>query len=304
MSGILNLSAIHDSGAPKATVGIRGDSFQLKMDTTTKLVSLINPLTNLVRQLRADIVLSDDSLAEDRIIALEENLQAFEDMILEDNYTMPLADNDGYLLVDNDDAVLVDNWTVFGAIDDLTARMNQVENYVGDDTYGLVATVENLYMQVDSLVKRMNSKDDIIDTLSKRIDMHDASIISLTNSKANKATTLAGYGITDAYTKNTIDEKLAGALHYKGSYETFAALTAAVTAPAIGDVYNIATAGGTDSKGTAIKAGDNVAAYYDSGVATPKWDILGGTTDLSAYYTKTQVNEMLDGVLIDETLSA
>lgn len=109
--------------------------------------------------------------------------------------------------------------------------------------------------------------------------------------KADKATTLAGYGITDAYTKTEIDGKLGGAFHYKGSYDTFAALIAAVTEPAIGDVYNIKTAGGTDDQGVAIKAGDNVVckeAKTESEAA--KWDVLAGTMDLSAYYNKTEVD--------------
>ena len=109
--------------------------------------------------------------------------------------------------------------------------------------------------------------------------------------KADKATTLAGYGITDAYTKTEIDGKLGGAFHYKGSYDTFAALIAAVTEPAIGDVYNIKTAGGTDDQGVVIKAGDNVVcktAKTESDAA--KWDVLSGTVDLSAYYNKTEVD--------------
>ena len=109
--------------------------------------------------------------------------------------------------------------------------------------------------------------------------------------KADKATTLAGYGITDAYTKTEIDGKLGGAFHYKGSYDTFAALIAAVTEPSVGDVYNIKTAGGTDDQGVAIKAGDNVVcktAKTESDAA--KWDVLSGTVDLSAYYNKTEVD--------------
>ena len=109
--------------------------------------------------------------------------------------------------------------------------------------------------------------------------------------KADAATTLAGYGITDAYTKTEIDGKLGGAFHYKGSYETFAALIAAITEPSVGDVYNIKTAGGTDDQGVAIKAGDNVVckeAKTESEAA--KWDVLAGTMDLSSYYNKTEVD--------------
>ena len=113
--------------------------------------------------------------------------------------------------------------------------------------------------------------------------------------KADKATTLAGYGITDAYTKTEVDGKLGGAFHYKGSYDTFAALIADVTEPSVGDVYNIKTAGGTDDQGVAIKAGDNVVcktAKIETEAA--KWDVLSGTVDLSAYYNKTEVDTKIN----------
>lgn len=105
------------------------------------------------------------------------------------------------------------------------------------------------------------------------------------------ATTLAGFGIADAYTKSEIDGKLAGAFHFKGTYSSFSALTAAVSAgtitPSTGDTYNITNAGGTDASGTVIKAGDNVA-YNGTG-----WDCLAGTIDLSSYVTTTSLNTTL-----------
>ena len=110
--------------------------------------------------------------------------------------------------------------------------------------------------------------------------------------KADKATTLAGYGITDAYTKEQINGKLTGALHYKGTKATFQALLNEVTAgdyvPETGDVWNIEGAGGTDANGTAIKDGDNVI-FNGTG-----WDASSGTTDLSAYSTTAQTQEKLD----------
>ena len=113
--------------------------------------------------------------------------------------------------------------------------------------------------------------------------------------KADKATTLAGYGITDAYTKTEIDGKVAGAYHFMGTYATFAELTAAVEAgtitPLAGHVYNITTGGGTDKNGNAIHSGDNVAYIDGEGAG---WDCLGGTMDLSAYALKSETNAALD----------
>ena len=79
-------------------------------------------------------------------------------------------------------------------------------------------------------------------------------------SKADKATTLAGYGITDAYTKAQVDQKLTGGMHYKGSVQTVADLPA--SGNQVGDFYNI------------IATGDN---YAWDGTA---WDQTGSIVDL------------------------
>lgn len=109
--------------------------------------------------------------------------------------------------------------------------------------------------------------------------------ISATNGQltVTKGTTFltSHQSLANYYTKSQVDGLVSGALHYKGTSATLAALVATVTAktytPATGDVWNITTAGGSGADGTAVKAGDNVA-YNGSG-----WDVLGGTTDLSAY---------------------
>ena len=87
--------------------------------------------------------------------------------------------------------------------------------------------------------------------------------------KADKATTLAGYGITDAYTKTELDGKLSSAMHYKGSVANFAALP--TEGQEVGDMYNVAAADTTHG----IKAGDNVAWNGTD------WDVLSGVVDLS-----------------------
>lgn len=99
--------------------------------------------------------------------------------------------------------------------------------------------------------------------------------------KADKATTLAGYGITDAYTKTEIDGKVASVLHYKGTVNTYAELP--TTGQKVGDTYNVSSA----DKSHNIRAGDNVA--WDG----TSWDVLGGVEDLSAYSTTEQMNAAL-----------
>ena len=75
---------------------------------------------------------------------------------------------------------------------------------------------------------------------------------------------------------------VASVYKYKGSVQNYAALPTDTSLISVGDVYNVEQAGGTDVKGTAIKAGDNVA-WTGSG-----WDVLAGTIDLSAYLTSAQ----------------
>ena len=72
--------------------------------------------------------------------------------------------------------------------------------------------------------------------------------------------TLAGYGITDAYTKTEVDSKLTGGMHYKGSVQTTADLPA--SGNEVGDFYNV------------IATGENWA--WDGSA----WDKTGSIVDL------------------------
>ena len=89
-----------------------------------------------------------------------------------------------------------------------------------------------------------------------------SSIQTQLNGKAASATTLAGYGITDAYTKTEIDTKLTSAMHYKGSRNTYADLPS--TGNAVGDFYNI------------TQTGEN---YAWTGT---EWDVTGSIIDLQS----------------------
>lgn len=84
---------------------------------------------------------------------------------------------------------------------------------------------------------------------------------------------LQGYKTTVAETYATKSE-ISAAFIYKGSKDTYAELPS--SGNKTGDVWNIVTADPTHG----VKAGDNVA--WD-GTA---WDVLGGVTDLSAYFNK------------------
>lgn len=107
----------------------------------------------------------------------------------------------------------------------------------------------------------------------------------LANAKANKSTTLSGYGITDAYTKAEIDGKLSSAMTYKGTVENYAALP--VADQKVGDMYNVTTKDDAHD----IKAGDNVVWNGTS------WDVQSGTVDLSGCV---QVTDVITNGEIDE----
>ena len=94
----------------------------------------------------------------------------------------------------------------------------------------------------------------------------------------NTPSTLAGYGITDAATKEELEEleqKISDVFKYKGSVETYADLVA-IENPEVGDVWNV------------IETEKN---YAWSGTA---WDDLGGIIDLSNYWSKDELQALTE----------
>lgn len=109
----------------------------------------------------------------------------------------------------------------------------------------------------------------VLSTLSSTVE----SLTTTVNGKAEKATTLAGYGITDAYTKTEIDGKFGGAMHYKGQKPTYNDLPAEGNQQ--GDVWDVKADG------------------YNYAWNGTEWDKLSGTIDLSAYATTEAMNSAL-----------
>ena len=130
---------------------------------------------------------------------------------------------------------------------------------------------------------------DETDTSSPSYIQHKPSVYTKTetdgllDAKADKATTIAGYGITDAYTKTEVDAKVSSVYHYKGTVSAYAGLPS--SGQEVGDVWNIETADSTHG----IKAGDNVAW------TGTEWDVLSGTVDLTPYATKDELSAGLEG---------
>lgn len=98
----------------------------------------------------------------------------------------------------------------------------------------------------------------------------------LQTNKADKATTLAGYGIADAYTKTEIDALISAVFRYKGVKATYAEVEA-IQNPSVGDVWFV-TADGSE--------------YAWNGTA---WEKLGPVIDLSHFLTSLSIA----GITID-----
>ena len=122
----------------------------------------------------------------------------------------------------------------------------------------------------------------------------DEALAAALAAKADAATTLAGYGIIDAYTKTEIDGKISSVYKPAGSV-SFADLPAASEAN-MGKVYNVTTAFTTtadfiEGAGKKHPAGTNVA-IVSTGEGTYGYDALSGFVDLSGYVEK-DGNKML-----------
>ena len=100
-----------------------------------------------------------------------------------------------------------------------------------------------------------------------------SSVQTQLGNKADAATTLAGYGITDAYTKTELDGKISSVYKYKGTVANYASLPS--TGLTEGDVYNVAD------------TGDNYAWVAPHNETAGFWDKLAGNIDLSSYRTST-----------------
>lgn len=129
-----------------------------------------------------------------------------------------------------------------------------------------------------------SSSEQDVDELKQKIENLSASVEqkadkssldNLSENKANKSTTLSGYGIEDAYTKEEIDSKINAVLTYKGQVDSEANLPKEAK---IGDVYNV------------IDSGANYA--FDG----KEWDKLSETIDLSLYAKKEEISSVYETI--------
>ena len=127
---------------------------------------------------------------------------------------------------------------------------------------------------------------------SSEITDLSTTIATAISGKADSATTLAGYGITDAYTKTQVDAKLTSTYKAAGSAATVSAL-GTLDAAHEGYVYNMTaqfttTSDFVEGSGKKHPAGTNVAIVNTAAAnETPvyKYDVMAGFVDTSDYDT-------------------
>lgn len=186
--------------------------------------------------------------------------------------------------------------TVGNASSGLVKDVKDLKTTVGDSNSGLVKKVADLEKATGSGTGGLADLNTRLTTAEGEIDTLQTNVSALQNNKADKATTLAGYGITDAYTKSQvytkseINSKLSSVYKAQGS-KTAAGLTNDLLVAANeGYVYNISDALTiTDvNKGLFVEgvkssypAGTNVVVVKVGGAY--KFDVIAGFVDLTAY---------------------
>lgn len=116
--------------------------------------------------------------------------------------------------------------------------------------------------------------------------------------KAVAATTLAGYNISDAYTKAEVDGMVAGTFHFRGEKDSYEEL-ATLTGMKEGDVYQVGDKeyayNGTDW----VELGFNVdlSGYLTTDAASKTYATIANLAtkaDSDSVYTKTQTDNLLN----------
>lgn len=115
----------------------------------------------------------------------------------------------------------------------LNAKANASDVYKKTETY--------TQSEVNSLLSAKADAEDMTSALNLKATKTEVSALNTNltasiNTKADAATTLAGYGITDAYTKTEVDGKIAGTFKFVGEVESVDKLPTTAKA---GDVYQV-----------------------------------------------------------------
>lgn len=115
----------------------------------------------------------------------------------------------------------------------------------------------------------------------------DQALIAILNEKAVKSTTLSGYGIGDAYTKEEVNAKISAV--YKPAGSLIFANLPALGESILGNVYNVTDAFTTNTSfvegaGSTYPKDTNVVCIKMENAY--KWDVLAGFVDISGKVDK------------------
>lgn len=193
-------------------------------------------------------------------------------------------------------------------VDSQGAAITTLTNTVGSATSGLVKDVNTLKSEVETsktgLLDRVTALEaatgtgsEGISSLNTRltaaegeIDTLQANVTALENNKANKATTLSGYGITDAYTKTEINSKLSSVYKAQGSKTSSELTSSLLVSSNEGYVYNISNEITiTDANKSLFVEGINSSYPAGTNIVVVKvgnaykFDAIAGFVDLTAY---------------------
>ena len=139
--------------------------------------------------------------------------------------------------------------------------------------------------KADSATKKTEAIEAAAAETTKQVTAAKIKLQTNIDTKADKATTLAGYGIADAYTKDEANTAIAAAVanahHLK---REIVSVLPEVSAANEDTIYMVPNAGGTDT------AGSNKSVYTEYMLVNGAFERIGTSdVDLSNYFTKDQV---------------
>lgn len=180
--------------------------------------------------------------------------------------------------------------TVGSATSGLVKDVNTLKSEVETSKTGLLDRVTALEAATGTGSEGISSLNNRLTTAEEEIDTLQANVTALENNKANKATTLSGYGITDAYTKTEINSKLSSVYKAQGS-KTSSELTSSLLVNSNeGYVYNISDEITiTDANKSLFVEGVNSSYPAGTNIVVVKvgnaykFDAIAGFVDLTAY---------------------
>ena len=143
--------------------------------------------------------------------------------------------------------------------------------------------------KADSATKKTEAIKAAAAETTKQVTAAKTELQANINKKANKATTLAGYGIADAYTKDEANTAIAAAVanahHLK---REIVSVLPEVSEANEDTIYMVPDAGSTDA------AGSNKSVYTEYMLVNGAFERIGtSNVDLSNYFTKDQVTDAI-----------